>query len=157
MIQMLHTLSTLFCQLSSLFTIRSMQWDRVARIPAVVALNVMASPLKSIPLIPLGVKAWNTARKKSIIIHNFDCCLCSHECFRLERKRVFWGCGCATHIFLCCHCCCAETLHLCGCWGSHLHHPPRLKKENESQRGEANTKSTKQVVATHKPFLVGPY
>lgn len=41
---------------------RSMQWDRVARIPAVVALNVMASPLKSMPLIPLGLKDWNTAQ-----------------------------------------------------------------------------------------------
>ena len=58
---MLPTLSSLFCQLSSLFTIRSMQWDRVARIPAVVALNVMASPLKSMPLIPFGLEDWNTA------------------------------------------------------------------------------------------------
>lgn len=55
------TLSSLFCQLSSLFTIRSMQWDSVARIPAVVALNVMASPLKSMPLTPFGLEDWNTA------------------------------------------------------------------------------------------------
>lgn len=63
--QRLQTLSSLFCQLSSLFTIRSMQWDRVAKIPAVVALNVMASPLKSMPLIPLGFKDWNAANQRS--------------------------------------------------------------------------------------------
>lgn len=56
----LRTLSSLFCQLSSLFTIRSMQWESVAKIPTVVALNVMASPLKSIPLMPLWLKHWNT-------------------------------------------------------------------------------------------------
>ena len=60
-----QTLSNLFCQLSSLFTMRSIQWDRVAKIPAVVALNVMASPLKSMPLIPFGLRHWNTAWKNS--------------------------------------------------------------------------------------------
>lgn len=65
-IQTLHTFSSLFCQLSSLFTMRSMQWDRVARIPAVVALNVMASPLKSMPLIPLGLTEWNTEQKRTL-------------------------------------------------------------------------------------------
>lgn len=54
------TFSSLFCQLSSLFTIRSMQCDSVARIPAVVALKVMASPLKSMPLIPFRLRDWNT-------------------------------------------------------------------------------------------------
>lgn len=67
---MLHTLSSLFCQLSSLFTMRSMQWDRVARIPAVVALNVMASPLKSMPL---GLKAWNTAHRRIMGIKRHIC------------------------------------------------------------------------------------
>lgn len=67
-IQRLQTLSSLFCQLSSLFTIRSMQWDRVAKIPAVVALNVMASPLKSTPLISFGLEDWNTAREKLQLI-----------------------------------------------------------------------------------------
>lgn len=66
-LDMSHTLSSLFCQLSSLFTMRSIQWDRVARIPAVVALNVMASPLKSMPLIPLGLKDWNTTQKEKHI------------------------------------------------------------------------------------------
>lgn len=54
------TLSSLFCQLSSRLTINSMQWDKVERIPAVVALKVMASPLKSIPFIPLGLAGGNT-------------------------------------------------------------------------------------------------
>lgn len=54
------TLSSLFCQLSSRLTISSMQWDKVERIPAVVALKVMASPLKSIPFIPLGLAGENT-------------------------------------------------------------------------------------------------
>lgn len=54
------TLSSLFCQLSSRFTMSSMQWESVARIPAVVALNVIASPLKSMPLMPLGVTCGNT-------------------------------------------------------------------------------------------------
>lgn len=57
------TLSSLFCQLSSRFTMSSMQWDSVARIPAVVALKVIASPLKSMPLIPLGVTCGNTENK----------------------------------------------------------------------------------------------
>lgn len=55
-----QTLSSRFCQLSSRLTISSMQWDKVERIPAVVALKVMASPLKSIPLIPLGLAGGNT-------------------------------------------------------------------------------------------------
>lgn len=55
------TLSSLFCQLSSRLTISSMQWDKVDRMPAVVALKVMASPLKSIPLITLGLAGENTA------------------------------------------------------------------------------------------------
>lgn len=38
----------------------SMQWDKVERMPAVVALKVMASPLKSIPFIPLGLAGENT-------------------------------------------------------------------------------------------------
>lgn len=42
-----------------------MQWERVDRMPAVVALNVMASPLKSMPLIPLGLDGGNTGAKKS--------------------------------------------------------------------------------------------
>lgn len=54
------TLSSLFCQLSSRLTINSMQWDKVERIPAVVALKVMASPLKSIPFIALGLAGGNT-------------------------------------------------------------------------------------------------
>lgn len=61
-ISVLATFSSLLCQLSSLFTIRSIQCDRVAKMPAVVALNVMASPLKSMPLIPLGVRDWKTAK-----------------------------------------------------------------------------------------------
>ena len=44
------TLSNLLCQRSSLLFIMSIQCWRVARIPAVVALNVMDSPLKSTPL-----------------------------------------------------------------------------------------------------------
>lgn len=54
------TLSSLFCQLSSRLTISSMQWDRVERIPAVVALKVMASPLKSMPFMALGLAGENT-------------------------------------------------------------------------------------------------
>lgn len=54
-----------------------------------------------------------------------------------------------THIFLCCHCC-AETLRPSECWGSHLHHPPRLQTEKESFKiGKTNT-------GTHKPDPVGP-
>lgn len=68
-----HTLSSLFCQLSSLFTIRSMQWESVAKIPAVVALNVMASPLKSIPLMPLWLKHWNTdGEREHIQLHSLE-------------------------------------------------------------------------------------
>lgn len=61
-----YTLSSLFCQLSSRFIMSSMQWDKVERMPAVVALKVMASPLKSIPFIPLGLAGENTGtdRKK---------------------------------------------------------------------------------------------
>lgn len=57
-----RTLSSLFCQLSSLFTMSSIQCDRVAKIPAVVALNVIASPLKSIPFIPLELRTGNTGK-----------------------------------------------------------------------------------------------
>lgn len=67
-IQTLQTLSSLLCQLSSLFTMRSIQWDNVAKIPAVVALNVIASPLKSMPLIPLGVRDWSAAQKRRMLI-----------------------------------------------------------------------------------------
>lgn len=68
-----RTLSSLFCQLSSLFTIRSMQWESVAKIPAVVALNVMASPLKSIPLMPLWLKHWNTdGEREHIQLHSLE-------------------------------------------------------------------------------------
>lgn len=42
------TLSYFFFQASSLWLMSSIQCDRVAIIPAVVALNVIASPLKSI-------------------------------------------------------------------------------------------------------------
>ena len=77
-IQTLQTLSSLLCQLSSLFTMRSIQWDSVAKIPAVVALNVMASPLKSMPLIPLGVRDWSTAQKEGDADEN-KCSLCWKE------------------------------------------------------------------------------
>lgn len=59
-----RTLSSLFCQLSSRLTISSMQWDRVERMPAVVALKVMASPLKSMPFMDLGLAGENTGREK---------------------------------------------------------------------------------------------
>lgn len=59
------TLSSLFCQLSSRLTISSMQWDKVDRMPAVVALKVMASPLKSIPFIPLGLAGANTGKDRN--------------------------------------------------------------------------------------------
>lgn len=42
-----------------------MQWDRVERMPAVVALKVMASPLKSIPFMALGLAGENTGREQS--------------------------------------------------------------------------------------------
>lgn len=60
-----RTLSSLFCQLSSRLTISSMQWDKVERMPAVVALKVMASPLKSIPFIPLGLAGENTGTDRN--------------------------------------------------------------------------------------------
>ena len=43
-----HTFSNFFCQYSSLLLITSMQCESDAIIPAVVALNVIASPRKSI-------------------------------------------------------------------------------------------------------------
>ena len=131
----LLTLSSLFCQLSSLFTIRSMQWDSVARIPAVVALNVMASPLKSMPLTPFGLEDWNTARdeqrgktKAEVKMWRYTSNLIGTTiCY---RNRSLSGC---THIFLCCRCCCAETLLLSECWGSRLHHPPRLERGEKKE------------------------
>lgn len=50
-----------------------------------------------------------------------------------HSKHFFRGFSsfCNTHIFLCC--CYAESLHLSGYWGSHLHHPPRLKKKKLSK------------------------
>lgn len=42
-----------------------MQWDRLERMPAVVALKVMASPLKSMPFMALGLAGENTGREES--------------------------------------------------------------------------------------------
>lgn len=75
------TLSSLFCQLSSLFTIRSMQWESVANIPAVVALNVMASPLKSIPLMPLWLRHWKTDEERKEI----HCERCYSSCYAVPK------------------------------------------------------------------------
>ena len=50
------TFSNRFCHCSSLCLIRSIQCDSVASMPIVVALNVNASPLKSIPMV-WGTKA----------------------------------------------------------------------------------------------------
>lgn len=58
--QLHTTLSSRLCQLSSPLTKMSMQWDSVDRIPAVVALNVMASPLKSMPVEALRLSTGNT-------------------------------------------------------------------------------------------------
>lgn len=74
-----HTLSSLFCQLSSRFTISSMQWDKVERMPAVVALKVMASPLKSIPLIPLGLAGENTGTERKRESKNKNKQLCYNQ------------------------------------------------------------------------------
>ncbi len=85
----LRTLSSLFCQLSSLFPIRSMQWERVAKIPAVVALNVMASPLKSIPLMPLWLKHWNTdgERTNPVTLWNTKTFIYQTVLHRLQTRR----------------------------------------------------------------------
>lgn len=73
----------------------------------------------------------NTVRKKRMRITYY------------LKKRI-------THIFLCCHCC-AEILHLSECWGSHLHHPPRLKtnKKRVLQKRKYKHLDT-------QPFLWGP-
>lgn len=109
----METFSSLFCQLSSLFTIRSMQCVSVARIPAVVALNVMASPLKSIPLMPFRLRVWNTEEEEE------------PQTRQTEALLVF---GVQTipsaHVSPGCRCCCAETLRLFACWESRLRHPP---------------------------------
>lgn len=56
-----------------------MQWDKVERIPAVVALKVMASPLKSIPFIPLGLAGGHTGADGNKGVSESD------EHFRLNR------------------------------------------------------------------------
>ena len=63
----IHTFSNFFCQYSSLLVIISIQLERLARIPAVVALNVMASPLKSMLLTSNGLPPmlkWGRAKPR---------------------------------------------------------------------------------------------
>lgn len=81
------TLSSLFCQLSSRFTMSSIQWESVARIPAVVALKVIASPLKSMPLIPLGVTWGNTKNKHESFT---DSCLSLKQAFYMYA--LYYNC-----------------------------------------------------------------
>lgn len=71
----------------------SIQWESVARIPAVVALKVIASPLKSMPLIPLGVTSGNTKNTyMRSLIAALNQTSTSHVCVifedRLARKLV---------------------------------------------------------------------
>lgn len=112
--------------------------------PAVVALNVMASPLKSIPLIPLGVRDRNTTQTAPTGDKDFQWQLISFKLpssvvTRLIKLEYF-----TTHAFLCCRWC-AETLRLSECWGSHPRRPPRLKEQADSVGGEGGDRQTLEV------------
>lgn len=79
---------------------RSIQWDKVAKIPAVVALNVIASPLKSMPLIPLGVSDWSTAQKRTMLIKtNAPCAEKNNVLYSIPHQWVCkpeWLLHCST-------------------------------------------------------------
>lgn len=150
------TLSSLFCQLSSRLTINSMQWDKVERIPAVVALKVMASPLKSIPFIPLGLAGGNTGTdgdkewalstcQIEIWISGYKRRTINEQVFyqiQIKKKKKKDICR-LTHIFLCCRCCCDCVLHLS--WGPseiHLHLPLLLVQITKQKQQKTNLDSS---------------